>query len=66
MHIPKYIVERMHIANALKSEGNVLIDEIQRYFEGKGVTAENVDRIRQLDIPHNDCTDELIEILKGE
>lgn len=66
MKVPKYMIDKMHKANALISEGNVLVQEIVNYYEKKGATEEILDKIGELDIPHNDCTNEIIEMLKSE
>lgn len=66
MKIPKYMIEKMHKANALISEGNALISEIQNYYREKGATEETIDKIGELETPYYDCTDEIIELLQRE
>lgn len=66
MKVPKYMIEKMHKANALISEGNKLVQEIMNYYEEKGAAEKTLDKIRELEIPHYDCTDEIIEMLKSE
>ena len=62
MKIPKHIIDKMHKANKLISDGNSLIFEVQQYFEKKGASTEMLERIgSELDVPHNDVTEKLIE-----